>query len=58
MSFEVRVSGFELAEGFGAFRAYLLDHELIKGIHEVAKMINGLSGHLRRSGTKGTGFKR
>lgn len=32
--------------------------ELIKDIDEVSKMINGLMGYLRRSGIKGTRFKR
>jgi len=32
--------------------------ELIKDVDEVSKMINGLSGYLRKSGIKGTRFKR
>ncbi|MGH9557300.1 MAG: four helix bundle protein [Terriglobales bacterium] len=32
--------------------------ELIKDVDEVSKMINGLLGYLRRSGIKGTRFKR
>lgn len=32
--------------------------ELTKNVDEVSKMINGLSGCLRRSGSKGTRFRR
>jgi len=32
--------------------------ELINDLDEVSKMINGLSGYLRRSGIKGTKFRR
>lgn len=32
--------------------------ELIKDVDEVSKMISGLSGYLRKSGIKGTRFKR
>jgi len=32
--------------------------ELIKDVDEVSRMINGLLGYLRKSGIKGTRFKR